>query len=85
VVGNQQIWMYTRPGETRGCVGCHERPDRTAPARTRGQAAAQPPLPALPWGGEFTYRAKVWRKGTLHDEDEERTRTVRAVNLLARR
>ncbi len=35
-------------------------------------------------GDEFTYRAKPWFKGHLPDEIEERTRTVRAVNLLGR-
>ncbi|MFO7906048.1 MAG: HEAT repeat domain-containing protein, partial [Pirellulaceae bacterium] len=24
VVGNQLLWMYVRPGERKGCVGCHE-------------------------------------------------------------
>jgi len=33
---------------------------------------------------EFSYRAKAWMKGYLPDEVEERTRTVRAVNLLGR-
>ncbi len=42
------------------------------------------PLDFLPTGDEFTYRAKAWFKGHLPPEIEERTRTVRAVNLLAR-
>ena len=87
VVGNQQIWMYGRPGEKRSCVGCHERPDTTPPALRPGQsfAATMPPVPVLPTGGEFTYRAKAWQKGTLFDETEEQTRTVRAVSLLGRK
>jgi hypothetical protein len=86
VVGNQQIWMYARPGETRSCVGCHERPDTAPPPRRTGfaDAAQVPPVRCLPAGGEFSYRAKFWNKGTLTDEGEERTRTARAVNLLAR-
>jgi len=84
VVGNQLVWMYARPGETRSCVGCHEYPDSTAPRRPLRQAAAVRPVPCLPTGGEFSYRAKVWNKGTLTDEAERRTRTVHAVNLLAR-
>ena len=86
VVGNQQIWMYARPGETRSCVGCHERPDTAPPPRRTGFAstARVPPVCCLPTGGEFSYRAKFWNKGTLTDEGEERTRTARAVNLLAR-
>ena len=84
VVGNQLVWMYARPGETRSCVGCHEYPDSTAPRRALRQAAAVQPIPCLPTGGEFSYRAKVWNKGTLTEEAERRTRTVHAVNLLAR-
>jgi hypothetical protein len=86
VVGNQQIWMYARPGETRGCVGCHEKPDATAHMRNRKfpQAAKTAPIKCLPTGGEFSYNAKLWNKGRLSDEGEERTRTVRAVNLISR-
>lgn len=87
VVGNQLIWMYARPGETRSCVGCHEEPDTAPPApRDRFPAAGgTPPIKCLPTGGEFSYRAKFWNKGVLSDEGEERTRTVRAVNLMGRR
>jgi HEAT repeat protein len=85
VVGNQLVWMYARPGETRSCVGCHEAAD-SAPPRRAGFAlsATRPPLPCLPTGGEFSYRAKAWKKGTLPPEVEERTRTVRAVNFVGR-
>lgn len=83
VIGNQLTWIYPRPGETRSCVGCHENPHTT----TRGHdalAAHDPPLDFRPRGDEFTYRAKAWFKGHLPPEIEERTRTVRAVNLLGR-
>jgi len=83
VVGNQKTWIYPRPGETKGCIGCHENPHTT----TRGNdplASHYRPLSFLPDGNEFTYRAKAWFKGHLPDEIEERTRTVRAVNLLGR-
>jgi HEAT repeat protein len=84
VVGNQLIWMYVRPGETKGCVGCHEPPDSTGPTRAQSLAARRTPVPCVPTGGEFSYRAKAWNKGRLPDEAEERTRTVRAVNLVGR-
>ena len=83
VVGNQLTWIYPRPGETKSCVGCHEHPHTTV----RGNnplAAHHPPLDFLPRGDEFVYRAKAWFKGSLPPEIEERTRTVRAVNLLGR-
>ncbi|MFH1920481.1 MAG: hypothetical protein ABIP48_11425, partial [Planctomycetota bacterium] len=83
VVGNQLTWIYPRPGETKSCVGCHENRHTT----TRGNdpiASHYPPLAFLPSGDEFTYRAKAWFKGHLPPEIDERTRTVRAVNLLGR-
>ena len=42
------------------------------------------PVQMLPTGGEFTYLGKAWMKGWLPDEMEERTRTVRAINLIGR-
>jgi HEAT repeat protein len=83
VVGNQLTWIYPRPGETKSCVGCHENPHTTV----RGNdplASHYAPIDFLPDGNEFTYRAKAWFKGSLPPEIEERTRTVRAVNLLGR-
>jgi len=84
VVGNQLIWMHVRPGERRSCVGCHERPDATMLPTHRPHALRIQPVKCLPTGGEFSYRAKFWNKGTLTDEGEERTRTVRAVSLIGR-
>jgi hypothetical protein len=82
VVGNQLTWIYARPGETRSCVGCHERPD-TTPDSGMPQAAPDP-VRFLPGGDPLRYRAKAWFKGHLPAAIERRTRTVRAVNLLAR-
>ena len=84
VVGNQLIWMNIRPGERRSCVGCHEDPDATMLPTHRPQALRITPVKCLPTGGEFSYRAKFWNKGTLSDEGEERNRTVRAVSLIGR-
>ncbi len=84
VVGNQLIWMHVRPGERRSCVGCHEDPDATMLPTHRPQALRIAPVKCLPTGGEFSYRAKFWNKGTLSDEGEERNRTVRAVSLIGR-
>jgi len=83
VVGNQLTWMSPRPGETRSCVGCHENP-HTATAVHNPLAANHPPIDFLPTGDEFRYRAKAWFKGHLPAAIEERTRTVRAVNLFGR-
>ena len=84
VIGNQLTWIYARPGETKSCIGCHEAPD-TAPVSNQNPLALRAsPLEFFPTGHEFTYRAKAWFKGHLPPEIEARTRTVRAVNLLAR-
>ncbi|MBI4602342.1 MAG: hypothetical protein HY721_10320, partial [Planctomycetes bacterium] len=83
VVGNQITWIYVRPGETKSCAGCHEDPHVAPPAAGPG-ALSMPPLACLPAGDELRYRAKAWFKGHLPEKIEERTRTVRAVSLLAR-
>jgi HEAT repeat protein len=85
VVGNELIWQYARPGETKGCFGCHDTPDRTPPARRPFPGAARvAPLSALPRGDDLRYRAKMWWKGTAPWPREERMRTVNAVDLLGR-
>ena len=48
------------------------------------RATSRPPVKCLPHGDEFSYRAKVWLKGKLPPRADERTRTVRAVNLHGR-
>jgi HEAT repeat protein len=84
VINNQLTWIYTRPGETKSCAGCHEDPHSTSKPSQPPLALGGGPLSFLPGGGEFSYRAKAWFKGSLPSEIEERTRTVHAVNLLAR-
>jgi len=83
-INNQTFWLYARPGETRSCIGCHETPDTAQLSNRFPAAATVRPVKCLPTGGEFSYRAKAWLKGTLPDECEERARTVRAVNLIGR-
>jgi hypothetical protein len=85
VVGNELIWHYARPGESKGCFGCHDNPNRTPPRIERFPAATRKDaLQALPRGGDLRYRAKMWFKGTAPWSREERMRTVNAVNLLGR-
>jgi hypothetical protein len=86
VVGNQLVWMYARPGETRSCVGCHEMPDTAGVAQSFAVpfSASYAPIKCLPTGGEFSFRAKAWRKGSLPVEAEERTKTVNAISFPAR-
>jgi hypothetical protein len=44
VVGGQRTPFWVRPGETRGCVGCHEAPD-TTPPNVRPRAVLLAPVP----------------------------------------
>jgi len=85
VVGNELNWHYVRPGESKGCVGCHENNANAAP-KSHGSlplAAQLKPVRCLPSGGEMLYRAKNWCKW-VNDENEERKRTVNAINVLGR-
>lgn len=93
VVGNQLVWMHVRPGEVKGCIGCHEPTDAAPPAGVhpvtgrpyRSAFQHGPPQRALPEGDRpFQYRAKVWFKGHLPDEREERQRTVQAISEFGR-
>jgi HEAT repeat protein len=85
VVGNELIWQYVRPGENKSCVGCHEKADNIGTTlRTFPYAAKQTPVSCLPVDGQPRYRAKMWAKGVVRDEDEERMRTVNSINLLGR-
>jgi HEAT repeat protein len=85
LLSDQLIWMQLRPGENRGCVGCHEEAD--ASPQSRGgyaQASAQPAVTCLPQEGALRYRGKIWYKGVVRRHDEERMRTVNSTTLLAR-
>ena len=96
VVGNQTVWMHARPGEVKGCVGCHEPPQTAAlPPVSQGSGSTfvrnrsifdhGPPPSTLPDGSEqLRYRAKMWFKGYAPDEREERQRTVQAINWFGR-
>ncbi len=85
IMDDQLIWMHLRPGENRGCMGCHEEPD-VSPQATGSymQAAGQPPIPCLPHPDNFRYRGKIWFKGYVRRHDEERMRTVNSTTLLGR-
>jgi hypothetical protein len=77
--------MYVRPGESKGCVGCHEQPDTASESdREFPLALLNRPAAALPTGDQFRYRAKAWFKGHLPDEHEERQRTVQSISLFGR-
>jgi hypothetical protein len=86
IMGNEFIWQYIRPGESRSCLGCHEKPDAAPSIGDHLFPAAhrQAPIRLTPTPIDLQYRAKMWFKGSGPDEREERMRTVNAVNLIGR-
>ncbi|MDP6523055.1 MAG: HEAT repeat domain-containing protein [Kiritimatiellia bacterium] len=86
VVGNQIQWIYVRPGETRGCIGCHNNPEVAPRQDARPQATQEEPVRLLPTGHEFEYEARPWRRNDpiVLDSIEERLRTVLALEILGR-
>jgi HEAT repeat protein len=86
VVGNQIQWIYVRPGESRGCVGCHNNPAAAPIPKARPRAMLTAPLKVLPIGHEFEYEARPWRRNDpiVLDSIEERLRTVLSLELLGR-
>ncbi|MDR0392022.1 MAG: HEAT repeat domain-containing protein [Planctomycetaceae bacterium] len=83
VVGNQITWMNVRPGENKGCIGCHE-PAEIAVPSTPSLATRAPSPIVLPIGEPLQFHAKIWFKGHVPDEREERQRTVQSANWFAR-
>jgi hypothetical protein len=83
VVGNQLIWMNVRPGENKGCIGCHEPADTAIPPKLSQAFRANRPQ-ILPTATPFNFHAKAWFKGHLPEEREERQRTTQSANWFAR-
>ena len=81
-MGNQLTWIERPAGRSQVLCGLSRRSAHST--LTRGLKAMYRPLKLLPDGYEFRYRAKAWFKGSLPGDLEERTRTVHAVNLIAR-
>jgi hypothetical protein len=83
VVGNQITWMNVRPGENKGCIGCHEPAETVVPQTPSLATRASKPI-ILPTGAPLQFHAKIWFKGHVPDEREERQRTVQSANWFAR-
>lgn len=54
VLVHETEFNYVRPGETKGCIGCHE-PRAGAPVNARPLATAFPPVPTLRRLGDLVY------------------------------
>jgi hypothetical protein len=62
MIQSMRSGTIARPGETTGCVGCHEGRRTALPAARLPSAMRQPPRPLTPWYGSprnFSYVAEV--------------------------
>jgi HEAT repeat protein len=77
---NQMSWMYVRPGETRGCVGCHQ-PREAAPLATGGflKASTTAPLKLTAEGGSPRFRGNNAAVTGLMELQFDRFREVAGI------
>ncbi|UDQ96789.1 HEAT repeat domain-containing protein [Lentisphaerota bacterium WC36G] len=85
VIGNEIVWQYVRPNETKGCIGCHEMPDGAPESFAKfPEAIRTKPVQLFPKENDIRYRAKLWFKGYAPDEREERLRTANSISVHGR-
>ncbi len=85
VIGNEIVWQYVRPGETKGCIGCHEMPDGAPESLSQfPKAVRTQPIQLFPKLTDIRYRAKMWVKGFAPDAREERLRTANSISVFGR-
>ncbi|MCF7730943.1 MAG: HEAT repeat domain-containing protein [Akkermansiaceae bacterium] len=78
---NQMSWMYVRPGETRGCVGCHQ-PRQATPVLSGGflKALAAAPLKLTGRGNPPRFRGNNPAVTGLMELQFDRFREVAGLN-----
>ena len=78
---NEMSWIYVRPGESRGCVGCHQ-PRQTAPpnASQTMQAMRSRPLKLLGLGQPHRFRGNNPAVTGLMEMQFDRYREVAGIN-----
>ena len=78
---NEMSWIYVRPNETRGCIGCHQ-PRQSAPRDTRTviQALREPPLKLLGKGDPHRFRGNNAAVTGLMELQLDRYREVAGIN-----
>ena len=77
---NELSWIYTRPGEQRGCVGCHA-PIGTAPGLAGIKAMRSKPLKLIGQGEPHRFRANNGANGGIVNLQLDKFREVVAINL----
>ncbi len=78
---NEMSWIYVRPGETRGCVGCHQ-PRQVAPplAPQSVQALQVPPLQLTGRGNPHQFRGNNAAVTGMMELQFDRYREVAGIN-----
>lgn len=77
---NELSWIYTRPGEQRGCVGCHA-PVGATPGRAGVKAMGGRPLKLTGQGDPHRFRANNGANGGIVNLQLDKFREVVAINL----
>ena len=78
---NEMSWIYVRPGETRGCVGCHQPRQVTPPSGTATiQALHTRPLRLLGQGNPHRFRGNNPAVTGLMEMQFDRYREVAGIN-----
>ena len=81
---NEMSWIYVRPGESRGCVGCHHTRQAAPPAATVSvQALRIPPLKLLGQGQPLRFRGNNAAVTGLMDMQFDRYREIAGLNRHA--
>lgn len=78
---NEMSWIYVRPNEVRGCVGCHQ-PRQSAPVPAGGpiQALNEPPLKLLGKGDPHRFRGNNAAVTGLMELQFDRFREIAGIN-----
>jgi len=78
---NEMSWIYVRPNEKRGCIGCHQ-PRQATPIPARGfiQALQEPPLKLLGQGEPHRYRGNNAAVTGLMELQFDRFREIAGIN-----
>lgn len=77
---NELSWIYTRPGEQRGCVGCHA-PVGTAPGMSGAKAMRSRPHVLTGQGDPHRFRANNGANGGIVNLQLDKFREVVAINM----
>ncbi|MEI7732536.1 MAG: HEAT repeat domain-containing protein [Verrucomicrobiota bacterium] len=77
---NEMSWIYVRPGEQRGCIGCHQPRQSTPPPGAVMQAMRTPPLKLLGQGQPHRFRGNNAAVTGLMELQFDRYREVAGIN-----